>query len=161
RPSAPVPGNVLQTTVLPPIGVASSINKMPPPSAPPNVTVGKVVAPQYFSLESSPAPYDTLFNDFALEAFPFYNFWTPDELTNDKDAVGDRKLEDIPRFVKVVWNPAPTLPDSPILRPPQGVGKRKNKPTKFSLEVEKGVSVTYKGVAFSPDHLQPVNFSQA
>jgi hypothetical protein len=112
---------------------------------------------QVLSQESGPAPYETLFNDFDIETFPVYNFWTADELTNDDEDRGNRKLEDVPRYVRVVWNSAPDLPEPSnfLLRSKK---KRPIEPVKFSSETKLPVSHTHKGVSFSPQHLDPKHF---
>lgn len=126
----------------------------------PNFKVTPNIQPQVFSQESAPAPYETLFTDFQLEAYPFYNFWTRDERTNDSELRGNRKLEDLPRFIKVVWTPAPDLP-GPEKNKPRDKSARQIKTVKFAAEIEKPFAFTVKGISFSPNHLQPVNFSQA
>lgn len=110
-----------------------------------------------FSRESSDASYETLFNDFNLEAYPFYNFWVADELIDDNESRGKRKLEDIPRYIKVSWNIAPdlsktnianhdvTIHDIPPARP----------------VTDNGITITVNGINFVPEHLQQHNFSEA
>ena len=121
---------------------------------PPNFTTQPVVAPQLFSQESARANFETFFHEFTLEAVPFYNFWVPDEETNDKEERGDRHLEDIPRYIKVVWERAPNLRA-------RWEGMKQNstqhqtdrKPVKFGLEAENPHAVVIKGVQFTPEHL--------
>ena len=115
------------------------------------------ISPQVFSAESGQAPFETLFHDFDLKVFPFYNFWTPDELTNDKDERGERRFEDLPRYVKISWIPAPDLPD-PEEQTPKRVNKRTIKPIIFARELERPKTFKLKGVDFTPKHLQPDHF---
>src|SRR3990167_122908 len=65
--------------------------------------------PQVLSRPSAAAPYETLFHEFDFEAIPFYNFWTDDE-EDHAEQRGERKLDEIPRFIKLVWRQAPDLP---------------------------------------------------
>lgn len=117
------------------------------------------ITPQVYSAESSPAPFETLFHDFEIEAFPFYNFWTPDELTNDRDERGNRKIEDLPRFIKVTWNSAPNLPDPEERVIPKPMDVRPIFPILFSHENIRPLVFTLKGISFTPEHLQPSGFS--
>jgi len=117
------------------------------------------ITPQVYSAESGPAPFETLFNDFEIEAFPFYNFWTPDELTNDRDERGNRKIEDIPRFIKVTWNSAPNLPDPEERVIPKPMDVRPIQPILFSHENIRPNVFTLKGISFTPEHLQPSGFT--
>jgi hypothetical protein len=125
------------------------------------VTVVPNIAPQIYSDTSAIAPFETIFQDFELEAYSFYNFWVPDEQTNDRDPLGTRQLSDVPRFIKLYWNEAPDLPDPTTQVTPKGQKTRSFVPVKFSAAVEAGRSFIIKGVIFSPDHLQPTNFPQA
>jgi hypothetical protein len=117
--------------------------------------------PQVYSAESSFAPYETLFHDFDLEAIPFYNFWTDDETTNDREARGDRDLQDIPRFIKVVWNPVSDVPRNfdDKSSSQSSPSFRNIDPIKFGLEKIKTNQFLANGVSFTPDHMQPANFS--
>jgi hypothetical protein len=117
--------------------------------------------PTVLSLPSADTPFETLYHDFDLEAFPFYNFWTPDERTNDRQGKGKRKLTDIPRFIKVSWIPAPDLLGSRERDIPGDINKISNRPIQFGTEAQKPGAFLVKGISFSPAHLQPVNFSQA
>ena len=58
---------------------------------------------------SSEASYSTLFNTFDLRAEPFYNYYVADEASNDLEDIGDRRLADIPRYIKVSWRQAPDI----------------------------------------------------
>ena len=117
--------------------------------------------PQLFSNESAPAPFETLFNDFNLEATPYYNFWTPDETTNDKDSLGNRNLEDVPRYVELTWKVAPDLKDPDKKITPKTVSSRDIKPIMFSREIERPISIKDKGIIFAPEHLQARGFQTA
>lgn len=121
-------------------------------------TVGYLpaVQPDIYSATSGPAPYETLFSDFDIRAFPTYNYWTADERTNDVTARGTRKLSDVPRYITVNWLGAPDIqPPSP----PPRVSHKAPTPIKFTGNSENNVGVTIKGIAFAPDHLQPSGFS--
>lgn len=120
----------------------------------PAINVDLRLKPQVFSGVSGQVPFETLFSDFDLQIFPFYNFWTPDELTNDRDERGDRQLSDIPRFIKVSWLVAPDLPD-PAAALPKRVNRRTIKPILFSQELQRPNVFRAKGIDFSPAHLQP------
>lgn len=113
------------------------------------------VETQTLSKESPSAPFETLFHNFEIEADPVYNFWTEDETENDRDDRGERKLEDIPRFMRVTWLKAPDLQSIAL----DNKLKRDISPVKFSAETEKDTSYLSKGVNFTPGHLQPKNFS--
>jgi hypothetical protein len=111
------------------------------------------------SAVSAQAPYETLFDDFELQCWSTYNFWTADELTNDTEALGNRQLSDVPRYITLSWNTAPDLP-SPIQQAiPASLSTRAIQPVKFSSQLEQGTSYPVRGIMFSPDHLQPANFS--
>lgn len=182
----PVLGNLNIPTAVPyhpivappptPVTIVPSPVPVPAPLPRPLSAIGKVanprpapspirfvpdVLPQVLSAESSPAPYEVIFNDFQLEAVPFYNFWTDDETTNDKEDRGDRALDDVPRFIKVSWQTAPVISGQTRLggKAENGKGRKAIRPIKFGTEAEKAVISIIKGVAFSPDHLQPQNFS--
>ncbi len=113
---------------------------------------------RHLSQKSILAPYDTLFDSFRFEAIPFYNFWTSDESTAIGDSRGDRKLNEVPRFIKLVWDIAIDLPTFTGFN---SRDKSKNHyiPVKFGSEAKKGRSATLKGLQFSPLHLQPAGFS--
>lgn len=109
------------------------------------------------SQDSGVAPFETLFHDFNFEALSFFNYWTSDEGTNDRLELENRDINDMPRFVKLVWNIAPDLErerkDQEKLNPPSlvrisdGVGDAERQ---FVVD----------GVTFSPDQIQPKNFTQ-
>lgn len=117
--------------------------------------------PQLKTEMSSPAPFETLYNDFDLQAYPFYNFWTPDETTNDRDGIQLRNLEDVPRYIKLSWIPAPDLKDPEEKQVPKTVGTRTIEPIIFSREIEKPSGFRVKGLSFSPEHLQIKGFETA
>lgn len=108
-----------------------------------------------YSAESGNASFETLFDDFFIEAFPYYNFWTEDESVNDKDELGNRDLNNVPRFIKVAWNITPDIVDNDRLL---DVSKRNIKPVIFSRELERKNVFYNKGISFSPKHLQTDGF---
>jgi hypothetical protein len=128
-------------------------NKAVPNSSPiPSIaTVTTVIEPSVMSAESAPAPYETIFNDFDFEAIPHYNFWVSDEYAVDTEDQGDRKLEDIPRYIKLVWKPAPQIKE--LITPDSESAQHRNSMGKGLLNNGKN-SFAYKGVQFSPDHLK-------
>lgn len=114
------------------------------------------VQPRVLSQDSAPVPYETIFHDFGLRVMPVYNFWTQDETTNDRDELGDRNLDDVPRYIKVSWDPAPDL------SPPINGGFDRYRPTVavlLGLEIQRPTSISVNGVQFLPDHMQAQNFS--
>jgi hypothetical protein len=110
------------------------------------------------SQNSGIAPYETFFHDFELEAFPFFNYWTIDEDTNNTLELENRDINDMPRFVKVAWNLAPDLVEQKTafekLNPPNlmrnSEGALSNGNNQFIVD----------GVRYSPEQLQPRVFSQ-
>lgn len=102
-----------------------------------------------FSDFSNFAPFETIFRDFKLEAFPFYNFWTADETTRSEER-GARSLDELPRFVKLVWNSAPDIKRSKIEQSKIDARWETDIPTR------PGVSPTIKahGLDFLPAHDQ-------
>lgn len=116
------------------------------------------ITPQTFSKESGLAPFDLIFHDFDVQALPVYNFWTIDELTDDKTERGERKLEDVPRYVRVSWERAPDIQNVRALIPSSKLHRHID-PVMFGSELERPVPVSVKGVTFLPDHLQPMKFS--
>lgn len=121
---------------------------------PPSFTTQPIVAPQLYSLESARANFETFFHEFYIEAVPFYNFWVPDEETNDREERGDRQLEDIPRYIKVVWERAPDLRSRwEGMKQNSTQHQTNRKPVKFGVEAENPHAVVFKGVHFTPQHL--------
>lgn len=110
------------------------------------------VIPLVISKESGPSSAETLFNDFNFKAVPVYNFWVDDEMTNDKQAIGDRKLIDVPRYIKLTWDPSPELSGSNLKI--RGVKYKNNQ--KYSRQ--NALKIIEKGIDFTPDHLQKENF---
>lgn len=108
--------------------------------------------PLVLSQESSFGHTDTLFRDLDLQCFPFYNFWVSDEETNDEQDVGDRKLTDVPRFVKLSWKRAPELPGTPLK---DNDGRLRRRVVEQSLPHKSFYS---RGINFEPDHMQAANF---
>ncbi len=124
----------------------------------PEVDIG--IKPRVFSQESGLAPFETLFDDFRLEARPVYNFWTPDELTNDRDERGNRKLDDIPRYITLTWSTAPDLQDPADRIRAKDVRARDIRPVIFSREIERKNVFNVKGMGFTPEHLQLDGFAK-
>lgn len=122
--------------------------------------------PTVFSQQSAPAVFETLFNDFGVVATPFYNFWVDDELTNDKSSRGGRALSDVPRYIKLWWAVSPAAQLS-AMAPISGalpgnqpsVRNRSSRSVKFNGGSDHPFSFPFKGIMFSPDHLQPSGFS--
>jgi hypothetical protein len=122
------------------------------PGAPSFIHTTPQVAPEMVSKESGPAVFESIYHDFDLEVYPTYNFWVPDELSNDTQDVGDRHLDDIPRFNRVVWNPAPDLGRQYANRP-SDTRKKDVKPIMFGTEIHRPTAVITKGIKFTPAHL--------
>ena len=103
---------------------------------------------QSVSKKSVYAAYDTIFQNFNLIATPVYNFWVPDELTNDTGVIDH--LVNIPRYIDVSWDKA-VLPASDqrgaiIPRP----GSAPDVITVSSIS----------GLTFVPEHLQESFFPE-
>lgn len=111
------------------------------------------------SQESGVAPYETFFHDFEFEAFTFFNYWTDDEAVNDKLELEDRDINDMPRFVKLVWSQAPDLPEEKEahdkITPPSKVRTSAMPPT-----ADSGEQFIVEGVEYSPEQLRPKDFSK-
>lgn len=120
--------------------------------------VDSQIEPQIFSSESADAPFETLFDSFDLLAFSFYNFWTADEETNDRQDLENRKLEDVPRFVKLSWIRSPEIyePNDQYV----DVSKKKVDGVIFSREIDRKNVFIKNGLTFAPDHLQSDGFSK-
>lgn len=112
-----------------------------------SVITGPVVQPIQYSQDSGFAPFETIYCDFELEAQPTYNFWVEDEKTNDSVPLGDRKLDDVPRYIRLVWNPAPDIKD------PAEFGKIALGGTGSATSA----AVIVDGITFNPTILQEVN----
>lgn len=117
--------------------------------------------PQVFSQDSGFAFFETLFNDFDVICFPVYNFWMTDEETNDAGDPGYKKLDDLPRFIRVTWRVAPDLVYLHDLTP-DDVRKNSNaRPVALGGESpSRGRSTTVRGVAFSPAHLSDFSIAR-
>lgn len=145
-------------TVTPPPPVPAPLSSDPSAAGhvtlPPSFTTQPIVAPQLYSQESARANFETFFHEFTVEAVPFYNFWVPDEETNDKEERGDRQLEDIPRYIKVVWERAPDLRSRwEGMKQNSTQHQTSRRPVKFGLQAENPHAVVFKGVQFTPQHL--------
>lgn len=80
-----------------------------PPLVPLNHFSPGTGADRTISLQSEEAAFETLFDQFDLKAFPFYNFWESDELTNEAIELGNKKIEEVPRYIKLSWKRTPDL----------------------------------------------------
>lgn len=128
----------------------------------PPVTVGPVPPEKEttYSLESGIAPYDTLFHDFDLEAFSFFNYWTPDETTNDTLQLENRSPDEMPRLVKLNWNPAPDLPEQKTAYDKLNPPSTNRKSPRFLGPPATRDRFIVDGVAYSPTQLSPTDFKQ-
>lgn len=126
---------------------------------PSDIQMNTGVRPQVFSAKSGQVPFETLFDQFDIQVQPVYNFWVRDEQTNDRDERGERKLEDIPRYIRITWLPAPDLAD-PDARLPKRVNKKASKSVLFAQELDRASVFRAKGVDFAPSHLQPDGLSK-
>jgi hypothetical protein len=117
------------------------------------------------SRESGPAPFETLFQDLNLQAMPVYNFWEQGEETSEHER-GNQKLEDMPRYIKLSWIPAPDLPDPDEFAKRQLAGGSPDARTTFTQLSPFGfgsrqtVGTPNNGILWTPPHLQPENFPQ-
>jgi len=112
-----------------------------------------------FSKESGQATYETLFNEFDLSANPIYNFFVDDELVNDKQGLGKRKLEDVPRYVIVSWERVPQVKPDSESSDQRSVTAKSTKPVLFGSEIDRKKTFDVDGMSFSPSHLQPESFN--
>lgn len=111
------------------------------------------------SQESGLAPYETFFHDFELEAFSFFNYWTSDESINDALQLENRDINDMPRFVKLAWNPAPDLPEQKEAadKASPAILKRSSDGPGIPGAREQFI---IDGVKYSPEQLRPSDFTQ-
>ena len=112
-------------------------------------------SPEIYSKSSGPMPYETLFNDFELDVTPVYNFWVPDELVNDADALGNRNPAEVPRYMMLTWKVAPDLKK----RDPSNANKKNARSANVGLGPETTLSYSDKGLSFNVAHMQKDNFS--
>jgi len=104
--------------------------------------------------ESSPGSFNTLFTAFKFEAIPHYNYYIEDEETNDDEPRGNKKVEDIPRYIKLKWQRAPFTDKPPSSRISPPTDKRTRS---FSLRVNKPIRSDIKrGIRF--DRLSAMKF---
>ncbi len=98
------------------------------------------------SQRSVKGPFMFLFNDFQLQVIPHYNFYISDEETNEDNERGDLRLRDVPRYMRLMWKPAPRTDRPPLSKQVE----RPNKSTKSSTQVvkKKNNATTVKGVRF-------------
>ena len=91
------------------------------------------------SLTSRRAPFATLFDALDLTAEVRYNFYTPDERTNDREEVAGRSADALPRCVVLRWRRAPDVvvqsPSAPTVtgRPPTPAPIRGSMPVAGAL----------------------------
>ena len=117
------------------------------------------------SKESGLAPFETLFHDFNLQAIPFYNYWEKSEETSTHER-GSQKLEDLPRYVKLSWIPAPDIPDPDAFNKRRAQGQDPGARDQFTQLSPFGfgshavVGNANNGMLWTPPHLQPENFPQ-
>lgn len=117
------------------------------------------------SKESGPAPFETLYHEFNLQALPVYNFWEQGEEESEHDH-GNQKLEDMPRYIKLSWIAAPDIPDPNEFEKRQLQGASPDVRTTFTQLSPFGfgshrvVGTPNNGVLWTPPHLQPENFPQ-
>jgi hypothetical protein len=106
-----------------------------------------------YSKPSGFAPFETLFNNFNLQATPVFNFWTEDELTNGSLSLEKgQQLSDLPRYIKLNWRAAPLLSNK------TNPGKvTRGSSVKRSKD---GQSVIINGAIFSVGHLLPEGFDK-
>lgn len=142
------------TLYNPPPALPAPLSANPAQAASPAfISVTPQVDPEVVSQESGQASFDTIYHEFDIDVYPTYNFWVADEQTNDTQDVGDRHLDDIPRFNRVVWNPAPDLATRYDMRPGPSAKQKVKKPIMFGTELQRPKSVISKGITFSPEHL--------
>jgi hypothetical protein len=119
-----------------------------------------IESPWVKSKKSGLAPFDTLYSDFNFEAFPVYNYWTSDEITNDEILRGTRDVTELPRFVKLVWSAAPDLPN-PYKEVADKTRGSNRDVYAFGMGGYKTVISDFLGMTFAPSPLQPLDFATA
>lgn len=107
---------------------------------------------------SATAVADTLFSDFDLRATPVYNYWVPGEENDVGTELANRRLDDVPRFVRLTWLRAPALPD-PRLLSPAGVATRLIQTRGVGSSGEHVAVLGRDGISYAPEHLQPSGFA--
>lgn len=139
------------------------------PSSAPSLFINKNSAtsekPRLLSQESGFAPFETLYHEFNFEAIPVYNFWEQDEEKISVDR-GNVPLEEMPRYIRLVWDEAPDLKD------PAQFQKRSLSSfspdsrdqfiqlSPFGFGAHSVVGANLEGRNFLPAHLQPSSFEQ-
>jgi hypothetical protein len=118
------------------------------------------MADKIFSQDSGVAPYETFFHDFDFEAYSFFNFWTADEASNDTLTLQENEdINNMPRFVKLVWRQAPDLPEEKDaydkISPPS-----LNRSSQGPLMHGNKQQFIVEGIKYSPDQLSPKQFSE-
>jgi hypothetical protein len=131
---------------------------LPPPVIPPSPA-------KIFSQESGLAPFETLFHDLNLIATPVYNFWEYSEETSTPDR-GNQKIDDLPRYIRLDWDPAPVIKLPSDIKKKQLESKAPDARDVFTQLSPFGfgshavVGTTNNGLNWTPPHLQPENFTQ-
>jgi len=116
------------------------------------------------SQKSGLAPFETLFNDYQLQAEPVYNFWEQNEDTNVGAPQGNRDLVDIPRYIQLWWNQATDIKDPDKYRKDRLKGQDPNaryvttKLSPFGFGSREIVSSAQNGMVITPKHMKPENF---
>ena len=154
-PDAPATAPVSVATTIPAVGVVTS---QPFFMQTLNVIAALMPEERIFSKESGTGTYETLFNAFDLTAAPVYNFYTPDELFNDKQGLGPRKLDEVPRYIIVSWERAPRLKVEDDSSDQKSVTKKTTEPVLFGGQAMKNRVFDVGGMSFTPSHLQPESF---
>ncbi len=169
RPAPPpAPPSTLPFSLL--SNLTPDLLKPPPAATDPNTPVepfpSDTTSPaKIVSRGSGPAPFETLYHDFNLQALPFYNFWEQGEEMSEHER-GNQKLEDVPRYIKLSWLPAPDIKDPDAFRKRQLAGRDPGARTTFTQLSPFGfgshqvVGHANNGKLWLPPHLQPENFKQ-
>ena len=181
-PRPPGPGPVTVGHVVPPIPPW----RMPPPPAtspgfpslptptddssnsPVDLNTFRVapeVPAKVVSQQSGMAPFETLYYNLNLEAIPSYNFWEKDEETTTRDR-GNLSAEELPRYIKLVWDEAPDVKDPAEFQKRRMLGYMPDardqfiELSPFGFGAHAVVGTLLEGIPFTPAHLQPSNFEQ-
>lgn len=113
-------------------------------ATPAGVDLGEVVS----SAPSIVSFHPTLFEDFALDARPTYNFYTPEELL-DSAQDPSASLGSLPRYVTLSWDP---VPNSQVLTFGQ---KRVRPPDPRAKGIRPVLDIGQASAAVSNGHLSP------
>lgn len=151
QPRSGMPNTVPPAAIVLPVSVPPSPAQLVPP-----------VRAQ--SKESGIAPFETLFHELDLEAIPYYNFWEQDEEHSGHPS--GRDFDELPRFIKLAWEPAPDLPDPDVIFKRGLLNSSPDARTEFFPLSPFGfggravVASTANGVKFTPANLQPAHFRE-